>query len=189
MKFASQHLGRIKMNKKYQIVYGDPPWKFEKGLWERQNSRASSHYPTMSLTEICNLGIPLRTYLEENCHLYLWIPSQQLGNGWGKIVYEAWGFTLKNIITWKKPQIGIGYYFRNTTEHLLFGVRGSLRTLDRKQSTDVTANRERHSQKPDIFRQLIVKCSGDLPRIELFARQKVEGWDCWGNEVESDIEL
>lgn len=73
---------------KYQVVYADPPWKYDKGLWERQVSRASSHYPTMSITDICNLGISLRPYVAENCHLYLWIPSQQLGNGWGKSVAQ-----------------------------------------------------------------------------------------------------
>jgi len=177
-------------NKKYQIIYADPPWPYDKGLWERQNSRASSHYKLMTIEEICDL--PINDIADTNCHLYLWIPNQQLGNGWGKKVYESWGFVLKNIITWCKPQISLGYYFRNNTEHLLFGVKGSIRTLDRRQGTHIIAERERHSKKPNIFRDKIIEWSGDLPRIELFARppkdrlfedESYKGWDVWGNEV------
>jgi len=94
-----------------------------------------------------------------------------------------------NIITWCKPQLSLGYYFRNNTEHLIFAIRGKgLQTKDRSQATWEIADRLKHSQKPDIFYQIIEKMSYP-PYLELFARNKREGWDCWGNEVESDVEL
>jgi N6-adenosine-specific RNA methylase IME4 len=168
-------------NKKYKIIYADPPWEYKEGLWERPMSKAKSHYSLMPIQDICSL--PIKNLADENAHLYLWIPSQQLGNGYAKLVCEAWGFRIMNIITWVKPQISLGYYFRNNTEHLIFGVKGKFRTLDRKQGTNFIFNRGKHSEKPKEVRDLIIKWSGNVPRIELFARQKVEGWDAWGDEI------
>jgi len=183
--------------KKYQIIYADPPWAFENGwCWERTKSRADSHYPTMSIEDIC--ALPVKNICDEKCHLYLWTTSRDLMLGRAAKVCESWGFRPMNILTWGKPQISLGYYFRNSSEHLLFGVKGEKnRTLDRKQGTWFISNRLKHSQKPPIVRNWIVKWSGDLPRLELFARKEkelfedesFEGWDVWGNEVESDIEL
>jgi len=172
---------------KYQIIYADPPWHFEKGFWDRSKSNPSSHYPTMSTDEICKL--PVKRLADENCHLYMWTTSRHLMNGDAIKVVKSWEFRPMNIITWCKPQFSLGYYFRNSTEHLIFAIKGKLHTIDRKQHTYLIANRERHSKKPDAFRKLLVRCSGDLPRIELFAREKHEGWDVWGNEVKSDINL
>jgi len=184
--------------KKYQIIYADPPWEywFPQNLWHRKQSRGQSHYPCMTLEEICNL--PVKEISAEKAHLYLWTPSQQLGNGEAKKVCEAWGFEIKNILTWCKPQIGLGYYFRNSTEHIVFGVKGKMKTINKKQGTWFIYPRGKHSEKPPQIRDLIIKCSGDLPRIELFARKSkgqlfedksFKGWDVWGNEVESDIDL
>ncbi len=175
------------MIKKYQIIYADPPWTFIDSFWDRSQSNPSAHYNTMTLEQIKNL--PVLNIADDNCHLYLWTTSRHLMNGESIAVLKTWGFDPMNIITWVKPQISLGYYFRNSTEHLLFGVRGRLHTIDRKQPTHIIANRETHSRKPLAFADMIVRCSGDLPRIELFARRKAMGWDCWGNEVESDIEL
>ena len=176
--------------KKYQIIYADPPWQYPKGsLWDRPQSKPESHYNTMTLTDICNLGIDLIPYVANPAHLYLWIPNHHLIRGMGEKVCEAWGFRPITLITWCKPQIGVGYYFRNNTEHLIFAIRGKgLQTKDRSQATWEIADRLKHSQKPDVFYEIIEKMSFE-PRLELFARQRREGWDCWGNEVENDIEL
>jgi len=168
-------------NKKYQIIYADPPWHFKTGFWDRQKSKPEAHYDTMSIEEICSL--PVKQLTEKNCHLYLWTTSRHLMDGDAIKVCKEWGFRPMNIITWCKPQISLGYYFRNSSEHLIFGVKGKFHTRDRKQSTWFISNRLKHSQKPPEIRDLIVRCSGDLPRIELFARQKTKGWDVWGNEI------
>lgn len=168
-------------NKKYSIIYADPPWEFKEGFWDRSKSNPSSHYPIMTTEEICNL--PVTNISEDNCHLYLWTTSRHLLNGDAVKVCKIWGFEPMNIITWCKPQISLGYYFRNSSEHLLFAKRGKFHTLDRTQGTWFISNRLKHSQKPPEIRNLIVKCSGDLPRIELFARERIENWDVWGNQV------
>jgi N6-adenosine-specific RNA methylase IME4 len=143
----------------------------------------------MTLGEICNLGIDLVSFVANPAHLYLWIPNHHLIRGIGEKVCEAWGFRPITLVTWCKPQIGVGYYFRNNTEHLIFAIRGTgLQTKDRTQATWEKADRLKHSQKPDIFYEIIEKMSYP-PYLELFARSRREGWDCWGNEVESDIEL
>jgi len=173
--------------KKYNIIYADPPWHFENGFWDRSASNPSSHYNTMSILDICNL--PIASITAINCHLYMWTTSRHLMNGDAIKVVTSWGFEPMNIITWCKPQISLGYYFRNSTEHLIFAKKGKFHTLDRTQNTHFIYSRLKHSEKPPIVKDIIVKCSGNLPRIELFARQKTEGWDVWGNEVDSDIEL
>ena len=175
--------------KKYQIIYADPPWLFEKGYWDRSQSKPDSHYPCMKTKDICDLGISLRSYIADTSHLYLWTTSRHLMDGDAVEVCKAWGYEPMNIITWCKPQISLGYYFRNNSEHLIFAIRGKgLQTRDRTQGTWLIADRLKHSQKPDIFYELIEKMSYE-PRLELFARNKRDGWDCFGNEVESDIEL
>lgn len=169
--------------KKYKIIYSDPPWKFKKGLWQRPQSKAVSHYPLMSLEDIYSL--PVERLADDNAHLYLWIPSQQLLAGIGTKVCEAWGFRAMNVLTWCKPQIGLGNYFRNNTEHLIFAVRGKFRTLDRRQGTWFIADRQKHSRKPADIRDMIVRCwSGDLPRLEIFSRDRIKGWTSVGNEID-----
>ena len=168
-------------NKKYNIIYADPPWKFEKGFWDRSKSNPSSHYNTMDIDTICDL--PISDIRDVNCHLYLWTTSRHLMDGDAIRVVKSWGFDPMNIITWCKPQISLGYYFRNSTEHLVFAKCGKFHTLDRKQGTYFISDRLKHSQKPDIVRDMIIKCSGNLPRIELFARKQTSGWDAWGDEV------
>ena len=171
----------------YSIVYADPPWNFTDGFWDRSVSDPSNHYATMSTNDICLLNVPAIT--NKNCHLYMWTTSRHLMNGDAVRVVESWGFRPMNIITWCKTSISLGYYFRNSTEHLIFGIKGKLHTLDRKQPTHIIAPRERHSKKPDIFRDMIIRCSGDLPRIELFARSCADGWDVFGNEIEGGVVL
>ena len=174
-------------DKKYKIIYADPPWKYKENWGNGSNEHT---YPTMTNDDIINL--PVKTCVEDNAHLYLWVTNPFIKTGLE--VCEAWGFEYKTLITWIKtyrdgtPEMGMGYYFRGCTEHIVFGVKGKMKCLNkitRNMFTEV--NPRLHSKKPDRVRDMIVNSSGDLPRLELFARQQVEGWDCWGNEVE-DIE-
>jgi len=172
--------------KKYQIIYADPPWASEKGWWNNKAWKASrfeNHYSTMSIEEICALPIPQIT--DKNAHLYLWTTSRNLLKGDAWKVGLAWDFRPINVITWHKTQLGLGNYFQNDTEHLIFCVRGQMPTLDtRGFGTHFEHKRYKHSEKPTIVRDWIVKWSGDIPRIELFARQKVEGWDSIGLDID-----
>lgn len=130
-------------------------------------------------------ALPVCEIAEDNCHLYLWATNNHLQDAFQ--VMAAWGFEYKTMITWLKDKKGLGQYFRGKTEHCLFGVRGNLpyKTMDGKRCQGVTgfyAPRREHSRKPEEMREMIELVSYG-PRIELFARQRVDGWDAWGNEV------
>jgi len=137
--------------------------------------------------------LPVQSITDVNCHLYLWVTNPMLAEGLA--VTKAWGFEYKQLLTWiktyadNKLTMGMGYYFRTTTEQCIFAVKGKLPRIRKDIPSAFYAPRTKHSKKPDIFRDIIIQQSGDLPRIELFGRYRVEGWDCWGNEVESDITL
>jgi N6-adenosine-specific RNA methylase IME4 len=124
--------------------------------------------------------------------LYLWVTNTQLTSGFN--VMATWGFKYKTTITWVKDRFGLGQYYRGQTEHCLFGVRGRLPYQILKESgraqgvTAICAPRAAHSAKPDEMRLMIERVS-HTPRLELFARGKSAGWDVWGNEVQSDIEI
>ena len=170
-------------NKKYQIIYADPAWKY-KHNWG--NGACEHSYQTMTNHEIKSL--PVNEIADEQCHLYLWVTNPFLETGLQ--VCREWGFEYKTLITWLKtysngePEMGMGYYFRGCTEHLIFGIKGKKKINNKKTRNFFKAiNPKRHSQKPSSVRDMIVNCSGDVPRIELFARQKVKGWDSWGNDV------
>jgi N6-adenosine-specific RNA methylase IME4 len=141
----------------------------------------------MSVEEI--KALPVSGIASKDAHLYLWTVNKYIRQSFE--VAEAWKFKVSCMLTWCKPKhgIGIGGAFIQTSEHLLFCRRGKLPAQKRIDSTWFTHKRLSHSEKPQMFRDLILSVSGDLPRIELFARQKVAGWDVWGNEVESDINL
>ena len=169
-------------NKRYSIIYADPPWKYKRD----GNHSAASVYDVMELEDIKNLDV--KSISEDQSHLYLWVTNPFIQEGLD--VCEAWGFEYKTLITWVKtykdgnPIMGMGYYFRSSTEHIIFGVKGKMKCLNKTtKNMFKEINPRLHSQKPSTVRDLIVNCSGDLPRIELFARQKTPGWDCWGNEV------
>ena len=172
-------------DKKYQIIYADPPWASEEGWFNNKQWKAvkfEKHYPTMSIEEIC--ALPVSDLADKNCHLYLWTTSRNLLKGDAWRVGIAWGFRPINILTWRKTQLGIGNYFQNNTEHLIFCVKGQKRTNSTGGfGTCFDHPRLKHSEKPPMIRDKIVQWSGDLLRIELFARQKTEGWDVWGDEV------
>jgi N6-adenosine-specific RNA methylase IME4 len=149
-------------------------------------------YATMSIEEICDLSI--RRYAAEKSHLYLWVPNALLP--WGLRVIEAWGFTYKANLVWHKIRKdggsdgrGVGFYFRNVTELVLFGVRGHLRTLQpgRRQVNLFSTRKEEHSKKPRQLQRIIEACSPG-PYLELFARQRMTGWTQWGDEVDTYLQ-
>ena len=153
---------------------------------------ADRHYSLMKTKDIINL--PVNTIADDNCHLYLWVTNSFLQDGLN--VMKSWGFNYKTIITWHKNRFGLGQYFRGQTEHCLFGVKGmipyKIEDGKRQQGTTVfNADRTKHSVKPDDMRKLIEKVSDrdSFNKIELFAREKRNGWDVWGNEVDSNINL
>ncbi len=176
-------------NKKFATILADPPWRFE----NRTGKVAPEHkrlnrYETLSLDEICQ--IPVSTVAEANCHLYLWVPNALLPDGLA--VMRSWGFSYKSNIVWHKIRKdggpdgrGVGFYFRNTTELVLFGIRGSMRTLDpgRSQVNIIKTQKQEHSRKPDELYELIERCSPG-PFLEIFARGKRKGWDAFGDQSE-----
>ena len=178
------------MTTKYEIIYADPPWAELGGGTIKRG--ADRHYPLMKTKDI--LSLLVSEICAENAHLYLWVTNNFLPDGLA--VMKAWGFEYKTAITWVKDRFGLGQYFRGQTEQCLFGVRGNVpyKLLDGKRQQGVTcfyAPRAAHSEKPYEMRQMIEKVS-DRPgfnKLELFARRPVAGWDVWGNEVQSDINL
>lgn len=171
----------------YSTILADPPWQFQ----NRTGKMAPEHkrllrYPTMELKEIIELPVPKLAAAKS--HLYLWVPNALLQEGLK--VMEAWGFTYKSNLVWYKVRKdggpdgrGVGFYFRNVTELILFGVRGSMRTLQpgRTQVNLLATRKREHSRKPDEFYDLVESCSPG-PYLELFARFCRPGWDQWGNE-------
>jgi len=172
----------------YKVIYADPPWRFSNTA---TRAAAEDHYDTMSLIQIREL--PVHTLTEQNAALFLWTPNSFIESALE--VMRAWGFSYKLPLTWcktvkgdTKPRIGLGNYFRNSSEHLLFGVKGRITPLKRNIPTWFMAAQERHSAKPRIFYRIIEKfCEG--PYVELFARNRRYSWSAWGNEVDSDIKL
>lgn len=174
--------------KKYNIIYADPPWQYKENWGNGSNEHT---YPTMKFENI--KALPVKELADTQAHLYLWVTNPFLKEGLE--LCKAWGFEYKTLLTWVKtykdgtPEMGMGYYFRGCTEHIIFGVKGKMKILNKTTKNLFYAVNPRwfggkHSQKPAEVRDLIVKCSGDLPRIELFARQQTEGWDVWGNEID-----
>ena len=168
-------------NKKYNIIYADPPWQYQESWGNGQVG-----YKTMSINDIKD--IPVQNILEDKAHLYLWVTNPFLREGIE--VCESWGFDYKTLITWVKtykdgtPEMGMGYYFRGCTEHIIFGVKNKMKCINKTtKNMFMAVNTKRHSEKPSSTRDMIVSTSGDLPRIELFARKKINGWDYWGNEI------
>jgi N6-adenosine-specific RNA methylase IME4 len=187
---ASDDLLRETEGKKFATVLADPPWQFQNrtGKMAPEHKRLS-RYPTMTLQDIKEL--PVEAIVEDTAHLYLWVPNALLAEGMQ--VMEHWGFTYKTNLIWYKirkdggpDRRGVGFYFRNVTEMILFGVRGkNARTLQpgRSQENIISSRKREHSRKPDEQYDLIESCSRG-PRIELFARGPREGWFSWGNQAE-----
>ena len=171
---------------KYKIIYADPPWCYRnKRTGGSMSSGADSKYPTMALSDICNL--PINLIADKNSVLFLWVTVPMLQEG--LTVLNAWGYKYKTMITWRKiMSLGLGYWFRGQTEHLLLGVRGKVRAFRLQVPNFLQTKVLAHSQKPEEFRK-IIEMTKLKPRIELFARRRVKGWHCWGNEIESEPQI
>ena len=187
---ASDDLLQSIGQKRFKTVLADPPWQFT----NRTGKMAPEHkrltrYPTMTLQEIKDL--PVEAILEDTAHLYLWVPNALLPSGLE--VMSHWGFTYKTNLIWYKvrkdggpDRRGVGFYFRNVTEMILFGVRGkNARTLQpgRSQENIIVSRKREHSRKPDEQYDLIEACSPG-PYLEMFARGPRAGWTVWGNQAE-----
>jgi len=165
----------------FHTILADPPWN----VMQNGNRGAVRHYPVMSVEAIA--ALPVRKLVNANSHLWLWVTNATLFSG--QVVMTAWGFTYRSCLTWVKPGLGLGkYYLRNNTEHLLLGTRGNAPILYRSQPTWLFAPKQEHSHKPEEQYAVIERCSPG-PYLELFARRKRPGWQAWGNEVASDVEL
>ena len=189
---ASQDLTRFLDGQKFSTVMADPPWRFT----NRTGKVAPEHkrlarYPTMELQDICDL--PVADHLADTAHCYLWVPNALLTDGLK--VLESWGFQYTSNLIWHKIRKdggsdgrGVGFYFRNVTEIILFGVRGkNARTLapGRRQVNLFGTRKREHSRKPDEQYDIIEACSPG-PFLELFGRGKRENWTVWGNQADDD---
>lgn len=171
----------------FATIYADPPWRFHNRTGKMAPEHQRLHrYPTMSFEEIFEL--PVNRLASAAAHLYLWIPNALIA--YGLETMRRWGFTYKTNIVWYKIRKdggpdgrGVGFYFRNVTELLLFGVRGNMRTLPpgRRQVNIVATRKRGHSRKPDEMYEIIEACSPG-PYLELFARTLRPGWVQWGDE-------
>ncbi len=175
---------------KFATILADPPWRFQNSTGKvAPEHKRLRRYATMSLREI--LALPVSDIAQETAHLYLWVPNAMLPDGLA--VMQAWGFTYKTNIVWHKIRKdggsdgrGVGFYFRNVTELVLFGVRGKNgRTLapGRRQVNYVATQKREHSRKPDELYPIIEACSPGA-YAELFACRSRPGWQCWGLECE-----
>ena len=180
-------------DKKYQVIYADPPWEMGKfGLGKdmrnpngyKVGKSIPCPYPTMTIDEIKNL--PIKEITDETCHLWIWTTNRTLHETFH--VIEKWGFKYLNILTYNKPT-GLGAWFVNTTQHLIFAYKGKLKMgKGRYTNTSQYYTPKKHSAKPIATYTLIESVSPYTERIELFARERRHGWDAWGNELPSTIQ-
>ena len=176
--------------KKYNVIYADPPWRYK--VWSGGGA-ADKHYPTMSIEDIA--ALPVDELAAKDCTLFLWITFPMLHEAWG--VMRAWGFDFKTVaFVWVKLNLmsnslfwGMGHWTRANAEICLLATKGSPKRQAKNIHQIVISHVEEHSKKPDEVRRRIEALMGDVPRVELFARQSSTGWDVWGNEVQSDISL
>lgn len=192
--------------KRYKTIVVDPPWSYTQhwkrseqwrslsgrmfkrggagGAYKAGERGAACQYDCMSVDEL--RALPIGEWADDNAHLYLWTTAAFLRPAFD--LMEAWGFAYKTTLVWGKRQLGMGLYFRNNTEFVLFGVRGKLKLARRDIPTLFISKRTRHSEKPDTFYDMVETASPE-PRIDVFARRHRMGWAVYGNEVYSDIPL
>jgi N6-adenosine-specific RNA methylase IME4 len=174
---------------RFSTILADPPWRFQNRTGKMApEHRRLSRYGTMSMDDI--MSLPVSQVARARAHLYLWVPNALIPEGFE--VMRRWGFTYKTNIVWYKTRKdggpdgrGVGFYFRNVTEVILFGIRGvNNRTLDagRRQTNIIVSRKREHSRKPDEQYRIIERCSPG-PYLEMFARHEREGWTQWGNEA------
>ena len=171
-------------DKKYQIIYADPPWAYRnKNTGVSFKSGADTKYPTLTMDEL--FGLPVKDIMDKDSVLFLWATVPLMPEAFQ--LMASWGFKYKTMLTWRKiMSLGMGYWFRGQCEHLLMGTKGKVKAFRLQECNFIQTKVGKHSQKPEEFRQLIERATAKMPltnRIELFARQKTEGWDVWGNEI------
>ena len=191
---AAADLKRFARGRRFATILADPPWRFQNSTGKvAPEHKRLARYPTMTLDDI--RGLPVEDVAAETAHLYLWVPNALLPEGLD--VMRAWGFSYKSNLIWHKVRKdggsdgrGVGFYFRNVTEVILFGVRGkNARTLapGRSQVNMLQTRKREHSRKPDEQYGVIEACSAG-PRLELFGRGVRGGWSVWGNQADDDYE-
>ena len=187
---ASRDLAGFAQGRKFGTILADPPWQFQNRTGKvAPEHRRLNRYATMTLDDIC--ALPVDGLAAEPAHLYLWVPNALLPEGLR--VMDAWGFQYKTNLIWRKIRKdggsdgrGVGFYFRNVTEIILFGIRGkNARTLapGRRQVNYLESRKREHSRKPDEQYEIIEACSPGK-RLELFSRGARRGWDVWGNQAD-----
>ena len=189
-------------NKKYQIIYADPPWSYNSRMALGKGAKRSSaedYYDLMSLEDICKL--PIKKIADDDCVLFLWITMPKLFEA--QRVIESWGFEYKTCaFTWVKRNkifsqkrykergiddfMGQGRWTRGNAELCLLATKGKPKRISAKVRQILHTPIQEHSKKPNEARSRIIELLGDLPRIELFARQKVQGWDSWGKQLDME---
>lgn len=175
---------------KYNVCLADPPWSYRnKNTGGSMKSGAVAKYPCMTTEEIA--AMPVQTIMEKDSCLFLWATVPMLPDALR--VLDAWGYKYKTMLTWRKiMSLGMGYWYRGQCEHLLLGVRGKVKAFRYQHANFLQSKAGRHSQKPVEFYELIENSTVKIPdrkMVELFARTKRSGWDSWGNEVVSDVQL
>lgn len=198
----SQLKSSLPVNKKYKIIYADPPWSYDKKIGQ---GIADDIYETMDIEDI--LELPIKNISDDDCFLFIWVTFPMLKEGLQTI--EAWGFQYKTLgFSWIKTNkrqvlnqmsflpidtidtfFGIGHYTKSNCEVCLIGVKGKPKIIDNTVSSVIIHPIDGHSKKPEIVRSLIVQLCGNIPRIELFARKQADGWDAFGNEIQNSITL
>lgn len=181
------------IDKKYNIIYADPPWQYKVYSKKGLGRSAESHYPTMSLEDI--KALPVGNLAEKDCTLFMWTTMPLLFDCFS--VLSSWGFQYKTVaFVWiklnKKSDTlfwGMGHWTRANAELCILATKGHPKRISAKVHQVIMSRIEEHSKKPGETRNRIVELIGDLPRVELFARTKTDGWDTWGNEVECDINM
>lgn len=182
-KTKTKHI-QVPLLPEYKTILADPPWDYEEitnSSYKSSSSfRCDSDYTRMTLEQIADLTIDgkhISEYATEKAHLYLWTTNTMLEASFD--ILRAWGFEYKTMLTWGKPYIGLGHYFRTNTEHILFATRGNLETLTDNTPTWFQADKSKHSSKPEHIYNLIENNSY-APYLELFARKNRKGWTSWG---------
>jgi len=178
---------------KYNIIYADPPWSYRTYSKKGQGRSAESHYPTMSIDAI--KALPVSDLAAKDCALFMWITFPCLYEALE--VLSAWGFSYKTVaFVWVKQNrksegffTGMGYWTRANAELCILATKGHPKRISASVHQIIMSHIEEHSKKPEEARSRIVQLMGDIPRVELFARQSSEGWDVWGNEVECSFQL
>ena len=181
MKNEEQIINNDTPEKRYSVILADPPWDVH-----QQGARgAMRHYDLMTLDRI--KAMPVADLATDNAHLWLWVTNATLRDGYD--VMEGWGFTPRSPLTWIKPRFTLGVYLRNATEHLILGTRGKAPVKYKSQPTWMFAPLQDHSHKPEEQYAVIDRVSGEGPKLELFARRRQPGWDVWGNQIDSDVNI